>query len=120
MGQLRDTILAAEDLAREPADAPEWGIDAGALFITELCAADTSRLGRYFVDAQAAGTSVDDYDVQLLTLALVDADGARVFDQPGDITALGRKNQRVIKRLYEQAEKLNKLDEASIDAEKKS
>lgn len=107
----RDQILAAEDLAHELVEVPEWGgtirieqMGAGesAAFNDDLKSLDGSHNGMYLMLVYSAR---DDNHQRLFTIA--------------DVEALKLKNINVLNKLQHVALTLNKMDPVGKAAQKK-
>lgn len=105
---LRDDILDADDLRREPVEVPEWGLEDG-LYVQELPALNMQEWAtemEEFQEKLQSGTADVDWRARLLVETLVDEDGERVFED-GDMADLSRKANSVIDRLADQAMRVN-------------
>jgi len=116
----RDQILAAEDLAREIVDVPEWGEGAQVL-VRELTAAEREQ--HYYlmigdddtVDVQKAVG----FRQRLCVWCIIDEDGEHLFTQ-ADVEALGRKNTKVVDRIADVVRRLSGLAEETEELAKNS
>lgn len=96
----RAAILEADDRAYEDVPVPEWG---GTVRVATVSAAAIERIrGKLGVDDGTLRAS-------FLSAALVGDDGVPLFTAD-DIEALAGKNNAVIARLHDIANRLNKLD----------
>jgi hypothetical protein len=112
MGLLtREQILAADDLATELVDVPEWG---GQVAIRAMSVAERIRFESAFDRDRTKAIPA------LLTFALADADGNPMFTE-ADIEALSGKSMPVLLRLFQIAQKKNALTPEDVrELEKKS
>lgn len=112
----RDTILAAQDLARETVPTPEWG---GSVIVQAFTGAKreafTGRLS-FGPDGKLETTG---YRASLLVYALVDEQGQPLFTE-GDIAALSEKSSAVLDRLFTVAERLNAIGAQALEAAAKN
>lgn len=113
---LRDIILAAPDLKREPAEVPEW-VDAEGNPVVVLIATMSGTEHAAWSD-EAFG---DDGKIlqtnlrsRLLVRCLVDESGAPIFT-PADVEALEGKSDVVLTRLFKLAKKLNGMNADAVD-----
>lgn len=96
----RDAILAADDRAYEDVPVPEWG---GTVRVATVSAAAIERIrGKLGKDDGTLRAS-------FLSAALVDENGAPLFTAD-DVEALAGKNNAVIAKLHDIANRLNNLD----------
>ena len=106
---LREKVLAAKDSRKEKVTVPEWDCD---LFIAGWTGKD-----RAFV--QAIEREKDRlFVVKMLSVSLVDEDGARLFTDK-DLGELSGKDGKVLERLAVQAIEFNRLGNDAINDEKK-
>jgi len=111
--ELRDSILAAKDMP-EPVKVPvpEWGKDVWIKVMsgTERDALDAENF--QFVDKEVK-INRENGRARLLVRCLCDELGRRLFSD-ADAVLLGGKKHDVLDRLYDIAQKVNKLDAESI------
>lgn len=113
---LRDTILAAPDLPREAVDVPEWSC---RVWVRPLMLAERDQYLAYYQRATAQEQPVH-LSGMLVSLAMVDEQGARVFSET-DLAAIGQKAATVVDRLAARIQELSGLrGTARADAEKNS
>lgn len=95
-------ILAAEDLKTETVDVPEWGgeVRVRTLTGTERDAFESSLVG------EGGKRQLENLRAKLLSLAIVDENGARIFSD-GEAAMLGGKSAAVLDRLFDVAQRLN-------------
>lgn len=94
-----DAILAAADVKSEVVDVPEWG---GSVRIAVM----SGRARDDFMTATAGGVSVSAFQAKLLSLSLVDDEGALLFTAD-QVEALQGKSKDVLDRIGAQAMTLN-------------
>lgn len=114
---LRDEILAADDLPREPLVVKEWGktVWVRTLSGTERDAFEASNVRQ---KGKATEFHRANLRARLAVLVVCDADGKRLFSDE-DATALGRKSGAALDRIFDLANRLNRLSEQTQeDAEK--
>ena len=109
----REAILAAPDLVTETVAVPEWG---GEVLVRslELAEREQYEAGSFIMRGETREVNLATLRARLLALALVDLDGHALFRE-ADITALGRKNGRVMARLFEVAQRLSGLGARDIE-----
>lgn len=110
----RSAILAASDLKTEDVDVPEWGgtVRVRTLTGTERDAFEAGLVG------QEGKRNLANLRARLLSLAIVDDQGRRVFAE-SDADVLGSKSAAALDRLFDVAQRLNGIGtEAQKEAEK--
>lgn len=112
MGKLlinAEEILAAQDLKYDAISVPEWGGDVRVRGATaeeydeydESCYTRRSENGKMVVQENFANARA-----RLVVKCVVDEDGDPIF-KPEHATALGKKNDAVIQRLYKRIQQLS-------------
>jgi hypothetical protein len=115
---LRDDILAADDLPREPLVVPEWS--GKTVFIRTLSGTerDAFEASNVKQKGRTAEFSRANLRARLAVLVVCDSEGKRIFGDD-DASALGRKSGAALDRIFDVANRLNRLSEqAAEDAEK--
>ncbi len=106
-----DGILAAQDTdAPVKVKIPEWGGDA---YLRVMGGAERDQW-ELIAEAGIKKKTHANIRASLLVATLCDKDGKRLFGN-GQSDALGKKSSIVIDRLFDVAQKLNKLKESDID-----
>jgi hypothetical protein len=113
VGDLRDAILASDDLAREPVDVP-WEMGGEKLYIRALRASERDE---YVAKTMRTGdfTWTSDLTASLLVKVIVNEDGERIFSDT-DAEALGRKSASTLSKLFKVAMRLSGMDEEGAEA----
>lgn len=110
-----DAIRAADDLAYETLDVPEWG---GEVRVRGLTAAERDLYDREIIKIDKQGnTSVgrlENLRALLVVRCLVDDKGERMF-RDGDARMLGEKSSAVIGRIYDVAARLSGMREQEVE-----
>jgi hypothetical protein len=114
---LKDLILAAEDIDFEDMDVPEWGVKVR---VRGMSGTDRDSFEAKMVAVRkggAAGQEVElrlaDFRSKVLVKCLVDPETQkRIFDDK-DAQQLGLKSGAVIDRLFDVAKRLSGMDEAA-------
>jgi len=112
---LKDTILGASDLTREPIEVPEWGC---TVYVATMPGHDRNKWSSDAFD-EAGTTERGKMRAGLLVHCLTDERGAKLFT-PEDATALEGKNAAVLARLFAVAIRLNGLGTEAVDADAKN
>lgn len=105
---LRETILAADDLPREKVDVPEWSC---AVYVRALTGAERDAFEASVI--QDGKATLDNIRAKLVVRSVVDDAGARVFTD-ADAAALGAKSGKALNRLFPVAQRLGGLTEADV------
>lgn len=113
----KEQILAAPDLKTERVPVPEWG---GDVIVSEMTAEakDAYELGIFEGEGASRKIKNDNMRARTLSFALVDENGERMFTEE-EVVKLGKKNGKVISRLFDIANRLNAMNEEAIEAAKK-
>lgn len=113
-GLTAEQIDAAGDLERVAVEVPEWG---GTVYVQQIACADLDT----FLELQdAAGTGrfkLRDM-CRLVALSLVNEDGERLYSDEA-AARLGRRNSKLIERLFFKGLEVSGMTKAGIEAEKK-
>lgn len=117
---LRDRILATDDLPRREVHVPEWDEEGTpcVLYVRMM----TVRERDSFEQSMASPTgqvSLDNFRARLCVRCVVDADGQRVFAD-SDAEALGAKAAPAVARLSDIAMALNEMGESAVKAQQKN
>lgn len=109
----RDQILSANALPSEVVSVPEWGGDVRVAVMSGLWRDQFEhRLSTMYRSGE-----IRNGRALLASFCIVDDLGKRVFDE-SDIEALGAKSWIALERVVNVAQRLNKLSDADIEAEK--
>ncbi|QDU62172.1 Phage tail assembly chaperone [Planctomycetes bacterium Pan216] len=118
----RDQILGAEDLARESVDVPEWG---GQVFVRMMSGEERDEFDQALV-AKASGTNANNLKVdvremraRLCSLTICDEKGQLLFSR-ADVAALGKKSGAALQRVFDAAQKLNKINGDAVKSLEKN
>lgn len=110
----REDILKAQDLVTEEVEVPEWG---GSVFIRTMTGAERNAFELEVVPGVADGSNrmdVLNMREKLLVKVIVDDKGQRLFTDK-DIKALGEKSAAALDRLFEVAQRLNRLSARDVE-----
>ena len=130
MSELRNRILQASDLPREPVAVPEWGVaiehdDAGAahcaLWARTLSAAELYALKKWWREGVRKEDEPSDEDIATKTVivGLEDEAGKPVF-RPEDLAAVKTKSPVALYRIWAALDRLNGISEKSAEAIRKN
>lgn len=110
---LREQILAAHDLKREEVEVPEWGT---TLWVRGMTSQERDEYESEIVQQRGRSTTYNlkNLRARLLTRALVDEDGTRLFSDK-DVVALGGKNAAVMDRLFAIARRMSGIGEKDVE-----
>jgi hypothetical protein len=104
---LRNRILAANDIKVDKIVIPEWG---GDYYIRIISGADRDAFEDSYADQK-----MKSFRVRFLVLALCDEAGERIFAD-SDVAELSQKSAIVINRVFEAAWKANAFTQEAVDA----
>ena len=111
----RDAILGASDLKTEDVMVPEWG---GVVRVRMMTARDRDSYESSFLSVQN-GKVVQNMDgirlarARLLALTVVGEDGKPLFTE-SDVEALAGKSAAAVQRVFEVAQRLNKVSDDDV------
>ena len=112
-----DDILAIHDKAFEDVDVPEWGC---AVRVAVMSGVDRDgwELSMMTIDKSGKDTSLNTSGLSranLISRCIVDEDFNRLFVTDEQIKALSNKSAVVLDRLYEVAQRINKISDDDIE-----
>lgn len=105
-------ILAAADLQYDDVSVPEWG---GTVRVRGLTGRERDAFEAAVTSAKGKDVKLNLQNVRarLVALSVVDADGARIFDER-DIGALGEKSAQALERVFQAAMRLSGLTPTDV------
>ncbi len=108
----KDDILGVDDLYFEDVEVPEWG---GKVRIRCMTGSerDAYESSLYEIRGKEVKMNRDNLRSKLLSKVLVDDKNERLFND-AEIKLLGRKNGKVLDRLFDVAQKINGLREEDV------
>ena len=106
----KEQILKANDLETEVLDVPEWGGEIKVSMMSGFARDrfETSCIGKN------GGTDMVNFRAKLVAASLVDEKGNLLFTEK-DVTKLGNKSGAALDRIYDAAQKLNKITDNEVD-----
>ncbi|NUO62432.1 MAG: hypothetical protein HOQ26_01305 [Gemmatimonadaceae bacterium] len=107
MALTRDQILGAEDRTTVRVEVREWG---GHAFLRPLSLAERVEL-----ESRKDGATPDAALALTVAFSLCDEQGARLFTEPADITALTQKSAAVLLKLGARVKRMNALTQQDIE-----
>lgn len=109
----RDAILAASDATFEDVVVAEWG---GTVRVRGLTGKERDEFEASMLVKRGnkRDVSLINARAKLVSLAVVDEDGTRVFTD-ADVTELGSKSAAALTRVYEVASRLSGLSDEDVD-----
>ena len=110
----REAILGAQDIVTEDVTVPEWG---GSVRVTGLTGAERDRFEAAMVTLKkggARGVNLENIRARMAALAIVDADGQRLFTE-ADVRSLGGKSAAALERVFKVARRLSGLTEEDVE-----
>ncbi len=112
----KDDILRADDIKIEEVPVPEWAQD-GAVLVKGLSGVERDAFEASMIKGSGKNQKVDTQNIRakLCSLAIVDSEGNRIFDDLGAIAALGKKSAAALTRVYEVAARLSGLRDEDVE-----
>ena len=109
----RDDILAANDLATEDIDVPEWG---GTVRIQALTGAqrDAFEASVVKMNGQSRQYNLTNLRARFVALSVVDDEGKRLFID-ADVKQLGAKSAGALQRVFNAAQKLSGMSDEDVE-----
>lgn len=109
----REAILSANDLPTQLVHVPEWG---GDVLIRSMTGAQRDEYEQQCLATRGADNAINmrNLRARLVVFCAADADGNPIFG-PGDVEALGAKSAAALDRLFDVAQRLNRMSGKDID-----
>jgi hypothetical protein len=109
----RDQILQVKDLKTQQVEVPEWG---GAVIVRCLTGAARDSFEASLVDGKGKSRAegLVNLRARLVALSVVDEEGNPLFTE-ADIAALGKKSAAALDRIFEAAQRLNRLAQTDVE-----
>ncbi|WP_202078276.1 hypothetical protein [Caldalkalibacillus salinus] len=111
MGNLREQILATQDIKEEVVDIPEWETK---VLVKGLNGAKRARLLQNNIDKQG-NINFERMYPELLILTVHDPQSKEPVFQPEDRDALNAKNGGIIEKLVQTAMRLSGLESQAVE-----
>jgi len=109
---IKNAILEADDLQKVEVDVSEWWSGIGSVYVSEMSADARDEFEQYLAEVSRQQRDQNKQYAHirgpLCAMCIVDADGERAFEFE-DMEKLGKKNARALDRVFEEANKLNKV-----------
>lgn len=120
----KKAILEVDDLQKVEVDVSQWWPDPGKVLVSEMSADARDEFEQYLAEVARQQRDQNKQYAHirgpLCAMCIVDEGGNRVFTFE-DMEKLGRKNSLALDRIFEEANKLNKVFGAEReDVEKNS
>lgn len=112
-------ILGKEDLPRELIEIPEWG---GAVYVRTFSGAERDSYEEWILKNRGSDGELKSYRnarALLVVLTACDENGALLFTAD-QVDALGKKSAAALDRIFEVAQRLNKLRKQDIEDSEKN
>ncbi len=109
----RDQILAAQDIAWEDVDVPEW---SGSVRVRGLTGEERDAYEATILKMRGTNAQLNlaNARAKLAQRSMVGEDGALLFSE-SDIAALARKSAAALERVFDVAQRLSGLRQADIE-----
>jgi len=121
---IKKAILEVDDLQKIEVDVSEWWPSIGSVYVSEMSADARDEFEQYLAEVSRQQRDQNKQYAHirgpLCAMCIVDANGERAFAFE-DMEKLGKKNARALDKVFEEANKLNKVFGAEReDVEKNS
>lgn len=107
----RDQIINADDVETMIVSVPEWG---GDVKIAVMSGFARDRFESSLVGANG-GTNMQNVRAKMVAASVVDDSGELMFSD-SDIVKLGKKSSAALDRVFDAAQKLNKISNHDVEA----
>jgi hypothetical protein len=110
---LKEKILAANDLARESVEVPEWGC---TLYLRIMTGTERDALESESMASRGGDSAANmrNFRARLIARVACDEAGVRIFSD-SEIEALGAKSGLVLDRLYAIASRINGYTKKDVE-----
>lgn len=117
MSLTREDVLGADDLKREPVDAPEWG---GTVWVQELSAADAMEYDVWiFENKEDRASIMKGMNAMMVMLCACNEEGERLFSNT-DLAEINSKAPEPVARIARAAFSINKMRDSDYEDEVKN
>lgn len=106
----KDQILKADDSKTIEVDVPEWG---GTVLVGTMSGFARDQFESAII-GKNGGLNTTNIRAKLAASTLIDAKGNLLFNDK-DVAALGKKSAAALDRVFEEAQKLNRISEADVE-----
>lgn len=117
----KQAILQAKDLRIERVNVPEWN---GEVCLKSITAAERGQIeaaaARFRESKGKDETFARTFTLKIVSMALCDENGKRLFDSDSDFAELAKKNAAVIARLAEVAQRLSGFAKEDLEVMEKN
>ena len=111
-------IFGNVDVVREKFEIQEWG---GHIYLQTMSAEalDVYESSVYVADEETGKFKFDHKNAtaKLIAACAVDESGKKIFSSDAHVKELGKKNAKVLKRIYYECQRINKLSIAEQEDE---
>lgn len=108
---LKDKILAANDIKREKVYIKEWDCE---VYVQQMSAYEQDRFEQDSRGIDGKSNLVH-IRAKMCAACLVDEHGNKIFDRPEDIIRLSAKSGQVLNRLIDKITSLNSISEEELE-----
>jgi len=107
----REDILKCSDRASIMVEVPEW---SGMVKLMTMTAEGRDQYEQALYSGKGEGEALQNVRASLVAFCAVDDEGSPLFTSD-DVQALGKKSANAVNRLFEAAQKLNKLTDEDVE-----
>lgn len=108
----KEAILKSDDLVTEEVEVPEWG---GKVLVRTFQGTQKDKFEQKIMTSPGESVDMEGMRALLISLTVVDEDGNLIFDNNGDVEALGKKSALALDRVFDVAKRLNALTNADVE-----
>lgn len=106
----REQILSADDHKTEVVPVPEWG---GEVTVTTMSGTARDKLEASVI-GKNGGANLTNARAKYLAACVIDDKGELMFSEK-DITKLGTKSVAALDRVFEVAQRINRISDADVE-----
>lgn len=106
----KEQILSVDDSKTQVVEVPEWG---GEVIISTMSGFARDRFEASCI-GKGGGMNMQNIRAKLVAATVVDEQGNLLFNEK-DVSALGRKSCAALERVFEAAQRLNKISEEDVE-----
>ena len=108
----KEAILKANDSATEKVEVPEWG---GEVCVRVMTAGERDAFEAEIVEQKERnGKLTPNLRAKLAALCICDEHGKRLFGR-GDVEALAQKSAAALQRVFNVAQRINKITKEDVE-----
>lgn len=108
-----EQILGVDDIKKEAVKVPEWG---GEVFVKMMTGAERDVFEQAMIDSRGSDkkANLQNIRARLAVLTICNEAGERLFTD-AQVAALGKKSAAALDRIFEKAQKLNRIGKEDVE-----